>query len=174
MAKPAGEKVPKQMQPKFEEIISLTDAFCSKYLNAEYAEMSRQLAAALCRKRPSPLATGKAKSWACGIVHALGMVNFLYDSSQTPHIKASELYKQFGVAESTGQGKSKAVRDAMNMSYYDSTWCLPSRIDKHPTAWLVSVNGFIIDVRQAPREIQEEAFDKGLIPYLPTEDDSDD
>ncbi|MDZ8257440.1 DUF6398 domain-containing protein [Nostoc sp. ChiQUE01b] len=37
-----------------------------------------------CRKRPSPLATGQAKSWACGIVHALGMVNFLYDSSQTP------------------------------------------------------------------------------------------
>ena len=27
MAKPAGEKVPKQMQGKFEEITNLTDAF---------------------------------------------------------------------------------------------------------------------------------------------------
>ena len=62
MAKPAGDKVPKQMQDKFEEITNLTDAFCSQYLNAEYTEMSRQLAAALCRKRPSPLATGQAKS----------------------------------------------------------------------------------------------------------------
>jgi hypothetical protein len=74
------------MQAKFEEITKLTDTFCSQYLNTEYAEMSRQLAAVLCRKRPSPLATGQAKSWACGIVHALGMVNFLYDPSQTPHI----------------------------------------------------------------------------------------
>lgn len=130
MAKPVGEKVPKQMQGKFEEITRLTDAFCSQHLNAEYAEMSRQLAAALCRKRPSPIATGLAKSWACGIVHALGMVNFLYDSSQTPHIKASELYQVFGVAESTGQGKSKAIRDVMKMSYYDTTWCLPSRLDR--------------------------------------------
>ncbi|QLE41825.1 hypothetical protein FD723_16310 [Nostoc sp. C052] len=173
MAKPLGEKVPKQMQGKFEEITHLTDAFCSQHLNAEYAEMSRQLAAALCRKRPSPLATGLAKSWACGIVHALGMVNFLYDSSQTPHIKASELYQIFGVAESTGQGKSKAIRDAMKMSYYDTTWCLPSRLDSHPTAWLISVNGLPIDARYTPREIQEEAFDRGLIPYLPPINDSE-
>ncbi|BAT56858.1 hypothetical protein NOS3756_58700 (plasmid) [Nostoc sp. NIES-3756] len=172
MSKPAGEKVPKQMEGKFEEITRLTDAFCSQYLNAEYAQMSRQLTAALCRKRPSPLATGQAKSWACGIVHALGMVNFLYDSSQTPHIKASELYLAFGVAESTGQGKSKAIRDAMKMSYYDTTWCLPSRMDSHPTAWLISVNGFPMDARYTPREIQQEAFAKGLIPYLPPMKDS--
>ncbi|OYD95169.1 hypothetical protein CDG77_10625 [Nostoc sp. 'Peltigera membranacea cyanobiont' 213] len=170
--KPVGEKVPKQMEGKFEEITRLTDAFCSEHLNAEYAEMSRQLAAALCRKRPSPLVAGLAKSWACGIVHALGMVNFLFDSSQTPYIKASELYQVFGVAESTGQGKSKTIRDAMKMSYYDTTWCLPSRLDRHPTAWLISVNGLPIDARYAPSEIQEEAFRRGLIPYLPPINDS--
>ena len=168
MAKPAGEKVPKQMQAKFEEITHLTDAFCSQYLNSEYAEMSRQLAASLCRKRLSPLITGQAKSWACGIVHALGMVNFLYDSSQTPHIKASELYKHFGVAESTGQAKSKQIRDLMNMSQMDPNWCLPSMIERNPMAWMISVNGFILDARQASRAIQEEAFRKGLIPYLPS------
>jgi Domain of unknown function (DUF6398) len=167
MSKPAGEKVPQQMQGKFEEITKLTDAVCANHLNAEYADLSRQLVAALCRKRPSPLATGQAKSWACGIVHALGMVNFLYDSAQNPHLKSSELYQAFGVAESTGQGKSKAIRDLMKMSYYDSDWCLPSRIDRHPTAWLISVNGLMMDARQAPPEVQEEAFDRGFIPYLP-------
>ncbi len=110
MTKPAGEKVPKQMQSKFEEITSLTDAFCSTYLNTEYAQLSRQLTAALCRKRPSPLVKGQAKSWACGIVHALGMVNFLYDPAQSPHMKASELYEHFGVGRSTGQAKSKQIR----------------------------------------------------------------
>ena len=100
------------------------------------------------------------------------MVNFLYDSSQTPHIKASELYQVFGVAESTGQGKSKAIRDAMKMIYYDTTWCFPSRLDSHPTVWLISVDGFPIDARYTPREIQSEAFCRGLIPYLPPINDS--
>lgn len=34
-------------------------------------------------------------------------------------------------------------------------------------AWLISVNGLIIDARSAPREVQEIAFRKGVIPYLP-------
>ena len=167
MAKSTENKVPKQMQSKFAEITALTDDFCSKHLNHEYAEMSRKLTAALCRKRPSPLARGKAKTWACGIVHALGMVNFLYDSSQTPHLKATELYKLFGVGQSTGQGKSKQIRDLMKMSQMSPDWCLPSRIDDNPLIWMVSVNGLIMDIRHAPYEAQLVAFEQGIIPYIP-------
>jgi hypothetical protein len=29
------------------------------------------------------------------------------------------------------------------------------------------VNGLIVDARYVPRQIQEEAFRKGLIPYIP-------
>ena len=174
MTKSTGDKVPKQMQSKFEEITALTDAFCSTYLNTEYAEMSRKLTAALCRKRPSPLVRGKAKTWACGIVHAIGLVNFLYDSSQTPHIKATELYKHFGVGQSTGQGKSKQIRDMMKMSQMSPDWCLPSRIDDNPLIWMVSVNGFIMDIRNAPREVQEQAFLQGIIPYIPDERELED
>jgi len=169
MTKPAGEKVPKQMQGKFDEITRLTDAFSAQYLNDEYANLSRQLTAALCRKRPSPLTKGQAKSWACGIVHALGLVNFLDDSSQTPHLKAKEVYAGFGVGESTGQGKSKQIRDLMKMHQMDPNWCVPSLIERNPMIWMLSVNGYLMDIRQAPREIQEEAFRKGLIPYIPAD-----
>ncbi len=169
ITKPAVETVPKQMQSKFDEITSLTDAFCDKHLNTEYAELSRKLTAALSRKRSSPLVKGQAKSWACGIVHALGMVNFLYDPSQTPHMKASEVYEHFGVGRSTGQAKSKQIRDLMDMYQMDPNWCLPSKIEDNLLVWMVSVDGFIIDIRQASREIQEEALRKGIIPYLPEE-----
>jgi len=30
-------------------------------------------------------------------------------------------------------------------------------------------SGFIIDIRDAPREIQELAYQKGLIPYIPAD-----
>ncbi|NBD33433.1 MAG: hypothetical protein GVY17_10820 [Cyanobacteria bacterium] len=159
------------MQGKFEEITALTDAFCVQHLNDEYADLSRKLTAALCRKRPSPLSKGQAKSWACGIIHALGMVNFLYDASQTPHLKAKEVYEGFGVAESTGQGKSKQIRDLMKMHQMDPNWSVPSMIDRNPMIWMLSVNGYIIDIRQAPREVQEEAFPERLIPYIPADND---
>ena len=84
-----SQNVPKEMQERFDEIIQLTDAFSQARLNDEYTQLCRELTATLCRKRPSPLIRGKANTWACGIIHALGMVNFLYDSSQTPHVPSS-------------------------------------------------------------------------------------
>lgn len=162
-----SENVPKAMQDKFDGIVAITDEFAKTHLNEEYAQLIRYAVAALCRKRPSPLAKGRDKTWACGITHALGMVNFLFDPSQDPHMSAKDLYKTFGVSSSTGQAKSKLVRDTLDMYQMDPNWCLPSKVDNNLMAWMISVNGFMIDARSAPRHIQEEAFAKGLIPYLP-------
>jgi hypothetical protein len=38
-----------------------------------------------------------------------------------------------------------------------------------PMAWMIMVDGLIVDARHAPRVIQEEAYRKGLIPYIPGE-----
>ena len=35
MSPPSAERVPKQMQPKFAGIVSLTDNFCQEHLNDE-------------------------------------------------------------------------------------------------------------------------------------------
>ncbi len=167
-----SETVPKTMQEKFDQIIALTDEFSRQHLNEEYAQLIRYATAALCRKRPSPLASGQAKTWACGIAHAIGMINFLFDSSQDPHISAGDLYQWFGVSSSTGQGKSKAVRDSLKIEQMDPDWWLPSKMGDNPLAWLISVNGFHLDARSAPRQVQEIAFAKGLIPYIPEESKS--
>jgi len=60
-----SERVPKPMQATFDAIVTLTDAFCRAHLDEEYAQLARQATAALCRKRPSPLATGNPKTWCC-------------------------------------------------------------------------------------------------------------
>lgn len=168
MAKPAkSETVPKTMQETFERIVVITDDFARQHLNEKYATLIRQATAALCRKRPSPLASGKAQTWACGISHAIGMANFLFGSSQDPHISAKDLYAWFGISAGTGQGKSKQVRDLLKITQMDPDWCLPSRVGDNPMAWLVSVNGFIIDARSAPPEVQVRLAAMGLIPYVP-------
>jgi Domain of unknown function (DUF6398) len=161
------EKVPKHMQERFDAIVALTDGVCKEYLNEEYAQLARQATATLCRKRPSPLASGRINSWACGIVYALGFVNFLFDKSQSPHMSAADLCAAFGVAKGTGAAKSKEVRDALNMMQMDPHWYLPSQMDDNIMAWMIMVNGLIVDARSLPLEIQEIAYQKGLIPYVP-------
>ena len=51
-AKKNSLAVPAAMMPIYENLVRLTDEFCDQHLNAEYAELCRQMAAALCRKRP--------------------------------------------------------------------------------------------------------------------------
>jgi hypothetical protein len=55
----------------------------------------------------------------------------------------------------------------VGMFELDPRWSLPSIIPDNPLVWLIEVDGFLLDARDAPRDIQEEAFHRGLIPYLP-------
>lgn len=155
------------MKPTYDRLTVIIESVCGEHLNEEYAELARQAAAALARNRPSPLLSGKPESWACGIVYALGQINFLSDKSQTPHIRLEDLCHLFGVSPATGAAKAKVVRDSLKMHHLDWHWMLPSRREENSMAWMISVNGLICDARSLPREIQEEAFRKGYIPYVP-------
>lgn len=163
----SSNRVPAALREKFDAIAQATDAFCEQHLNDEYKQLIRQALAALCRKRPSPLLKGQENSWAAGAVHALGMVNFLFDASQTPHGKATDIWAHFGLASSTGQTHSKKIRDALDMSQMDPQWTLPSKMGSNPLVWMLQVNGLMVDARHLPLEVQDIAFAKGLIPYVP-------
>jgi uncharacterized protein DUF6398 len=163
------EKIPAAMKTIYDEIVALTDEVCRTHLSQEYADLSRKAAAMLARKRPSPLSSGQRKSWAAGIVYALGQVNFLFDKSQTPSISARDLCALFDVNQNTASGKAKLVRDVLKIDMLDHHWMLPSQINENPLIWHVMVNGLIVDIRRMLRAIQEEAYRKGIIPYIPAD-----
>lgn len=83
MAPSRFPSVPKAMQARFDAIVVLTDAVCRDHLDGKYRHLARAMAAALCRKRPSPLASGQPRTWACGILHVLGQLNVLSDEGTT-------------------------------------------------------------------------------------------
>ncbi len=165
--RPKEQPAKDQSAEILQQLVELTDTFCRNHLNEEYAELCRKLAEKLSRKRPSPLLSGKLNTWACGIVRTIGWVNFLDDRAQTPHMKLTKIDEIFGVAQSTGGAKSAAIRKMLKIHQFDHVWSLPSKIDQNPRAWLIQVNGFHVDARTLDRSIQEEAFRKGLIPYVP-------
>ncbi|EXJ13187.1 hypothetical protein D779_4011 [Imhoffiella purpurea] len=161
------------MQEKYDSLTKATDAFCDAYLDEDYKQLIRLAIAALSRKRPSPLTRGKEATWAAGVVHAVGTVNFLFDKSQKPHCKAPLIYEYFGVGSSTGPNKSKEIRDLLGMSQFGHEWMLPARLKSSRVAWMVQVNGLIVDIRTMPYEVQELAYQKGLIPYIPDAEPDD-
>lgn len=157
MAKDERATVPAGMRPYFDAIVNLTDAVCHEHLTAEYAQLCRRLAAALCRKRPSPVTRGRSASWACGITYAIGSANFLFDPSQKPHLKASDLCAIFGVSPATGGAKATEIRKLFGMHQFYPAWCLSSKLDENPLAWMITVNGVIVDARYATRSARRSA-----------------
>lgn len=170
MSPTAQETVPQKMQERFEAVMSIVGPFCRDHLNDEYTTLCRRMAAALSRKRPSPLDSGTPRVWACAVIYAVGKINFLFDKSQKPHLSAADLCRLMEVSQASASAKSGRILDLLNSMPLDPRWCLPSKLDDNPLAWMITINGIIMDVRQAPREVQEEALRLGLIQHLPDPD----
>ena len=162
------DDVPAEYQSRWQEIISLTDDFCDRLLNDEYKAVCRKMAACLCQDG-SPVLKGKTSSWAGGIVYAVGKVNFLTDPTQKPHLTANEIAQGFGVSPATMYNKSRDIIDGLDLMPLDPDFTIPSRVAENPLIWMLKVNGFLMDIRDAPRDAQVVAFEQGLIPYIPAD-----
>ncbi len=170
---PKKQSIPEAAKLSYEAVISLINATCQTRLNEEWADLGCRLAASLARKRPSPLNRGRPEDWAAGIMHALGMVNFLFDRTQSLSMTVSDLSTLFNTKTSTMTNRSRTIRNLIPMYQMDPAWTLPSQMADNPIAWMIKVNGFVIDARTTSPEIQQEAYRLGLIPYIPDEPGDD-
>ncbi len=167
MSEKRSESVPIKMRPAYDEITALTDTICREHLDEDYALLARRMAAALARKRPSPLERGKRHVWAAAILYSLGTVNFLFDRSQVPYMRAEELAALFGVSQSTAANKARQIRDLLGTSKADPKWWRPSKMEENPLVWWVIINGLMVDARNLPLAIQEELVRRKIIPFVP-------
>ena len=97
----------------------------------------------------------------------LGQINFLTDPSTQPYMTTADLCARFGVGQSTANAKARVISQALDTSRLNPDWSLPSLLEQHPLVWMAEVNGFLVDLRHMPREVQEIAFATGMIPYIP-------
>ena len=79
---------------------------------------------------------------------------------------ATELCDVVGVSQSTGSRYARKIRDALDLKPFDPDWTLLSKVDENPMAWMIQVNGMLVDARNMPKEVQEEAARKDLIPHV--------
>ncbi len=127
-----------RFHPLFKAVTSLTDLFCDLHLNNEYRDMCREMALAMCHDG-TPMARGKPLSWAAGIVHAVGWVNFLQDPSFEPHMTSKQLARRLCVSQGTMSAKLKILREKLSLVQFDPDWCLPSLMADNSLLWMLSV-----------------------------------
>ena len=165
--------VPKAMQEKYDSIAPLISEFCAKYLSEEYLALCLRLLEKLCRKRPSPLLGGRKNTWGAAVAYAIAANNFIFDKANPHHMTAEQIADEFDLAASTVGNKAAEIRRMFTMHYANAEWCLPSSLKDNTAVWMLSVNGFMVDIRDMSLDIQRIAFRKGLIPYVPGESRDD-
>jgi Domain of unknown function (DUF6398) len=160
-------RIPRAEHVRAEAIWTLTDAFCASSLDDEYALLCRRLVGRLARKRPSPLQRGRSASWAAGVICALGRLNFAFDRSQRPHVSADQIAGALGTAKSTMSAKASHIGSLLGLGPFEPELCRAELLEHHHLAWLVSIDGIIVDARMLPHELQHQAHRQGLIPFIP-------
>ncbi len=159
-------RIPTALRGRAREILAICDQACTQHLDDEYAHVCRQLVGRLARKRPSPLIRGDTRIWAAGAIYAVGQVNFLFDRSQRPHMTADQLAACLSVVKTTMANKAALINKTLNLGVFEPDLTRPAMLEQHPLAWLVEVDGLIVDARMLPLELQDEARRRGLIPDL--------
>ena len=157
-------RIPSAMRDRAQEVLNITDCACHEHLDDEYAQIARLLVARLARKRPSPLARGDARIWAAGVLYAVGQINFLFDPTQTPHLTAKQLAERLGVVQTTMANKAGLINRMLDIGMFEPDLTREAMLVQHPMAWIVEVDGLLIDARTLPPELQDEARRRGLIP----------
>jgi hypothetical protein len=71
------------------------------------------------------------------------------------------------VAKSTMGSKARQVRDLLPISPFSPEFQRADMAAQNPLIWIIGVNGLAVDARHVPVDIQVEAFERGLIPYVP-------
>ena len=159
-------RIPAAMLDRAEAISGITDVTCHEHLDDEYGRIARRLVARLARKRPSPLSRGDVRIWAAGVIYAVGQVNFLFDRSQTPHLTADQLAGRLGVVKTTMANKAGLINRTLDIGIFEPDLTRIAMLEQHPVAWLVQVDGFVVDVRTLSADLQDEAKRRGLVPDL--------
>ena len=152
------------MDRRAEELIALTARFCADHLDEEYGALCAKLIRRLARKRPSLLETGQTRVWVGAVLYAVGDVNFLFDPAQHPYMKFDELSRVTCLSKSALSTKARLIVNLLRIMPLEPEYCRQGILQQNPFAWMIEVNGILVDARTLPLDEQVELARRGLIP----------
>lgn len=115
-----------------DKLLKLTADFCNKYLNDEYKELCKKLINKMSRKRDVPFLRGRIDIWASAVIHAIGRINFLSDSSFEPYITVGDICDYYGTNKSTVSQKATKILKMFNLNYFDEDFSTKDTLEDSP------------------------------------------
>ncbi len=137
------------------ELLRLTGTFCSQRLDDDYRQLCEKGILKLGRKKEVPFKRGKIEIWAAAIVYAIGSINFLFDKSFEPFVRAEEISEYFGANNSTVSNKARQIKDMLDLWYFNPEFSTRHMIESNPLNDMVMVDGFIVPLSSIPEDMQE-------------------
>ena len=114
--------IPKKMQEKTELIIKEIEQFCDENLNENFKDKAIELTCKLSRKRPSPLQSGRTKTWGAAILNMIMEINFIYDSDNPLYMMKKDFCKKIGVSQNTINKRTNEIMDMLNIDIFSREW----------------------------------------------------
>jgi hypothetical protein len=114
------------------KILSLTEKFCTDYLDKNYKKLTAEIIEKITQKDKSLFHKGKPEIWAASIIHSAGTVNALFNKKSTPHIKYDLLVKHFSTSKSTVTKKSGLIKNLFKEEEFKEKFTLKKTRDFNP------------------------------------------
>jgi hypothetical protein len=152
---------------KGQDITTHIHHICQTHLNADCAQLADELIAMLETAQPDWHLSGKAESWAGGILYALGTLNDWFSPDHPLQLDPQTLATLCGVTLRTIHKKAEQIQTWIDKHSEGDRWKLPRLHHDDPLPWLIHINGLMIDARYMPISIQQDAIRQGLIPSRP-------
>ena len=114
--------VPKKMQPVYDAAVPALQAFCDSCLDEEnvaYLDLCLKALEKLCCMRPSPLLSGRLRTWVAGIAYFICAQNDRFVVSYQKRLKSSEIAGFFGLSASTASNQANIIRRLFGVLNFD-------------------------------------------------------
>jgi hypothetical protein len=166
--------VPDGLRPVATEVLAHLDDICQQLLDDDgYRGVCELVVARLAGVPTRPLERGRPRAWATSVVHLVCSANRLIVGARGPHLSADQLASIGGVTASVMRARTRRIRQLLAYEPEDPALWPPARLAHHPTAWIVELQGRLVDARNLPRREQRRLHDRGLIPDPALLDEAD-
>lgn len=104
---------------------------------------------------------------AIGQARKVDQIECMLDQARS-FASSGELCDLLGIGRSTGTTKGGEVSAALKMRPLECEWLHPDVLANDPRAWFLDIGGMVVDARQLPPGMQQQAFRLGPIPFVPS------
>ena len=164
MLKNVISEIPAQIKNNFLNVAEMIYLFYNKNLNDEYYNLALKLTTKLAKENTSDLIDCDIKTLAAAIINTITKTH----ESEMLQVSSKNLASWFQTTQTDIDKKTNSICKILNLQFIDQDQNTKSKVGdgydiNDRMMWLITINGFTIDIKNAAHDLQVDAYEHGLI-----------